>query len=99
MTIKSRLQIPLLKGGQYENHYFKHSPNAANIPGEHFGLYNRCMLRDNILAHRLDFYMIFLVNAGEGLHTFGTKGTLYQKEHARFYRTTCRQFMAGEPPG
>ena len=84
MTIKSRLQIPLLKGEQYEDHYFKHSPIAANMPGEHFGIHNRCMLRDNILAHRLDFYMIFLVNSGEGLHTFGPKEHYIRKNMLGF---------------
>jgi AraC-like DNA-binding protein len=84
MTTKSRLQIPLIKGEQYENHYFRHAPDAANIRGEHFGIYHRCMLRDNILAHRLDFYMIFLTHSGEGLHTFGPKEHYIRKNMLGF---------------
>ncbi|HTF20274.1 MAG TPA: AraC family transcriptional regulator [Chryseolinea sp.] len=84
MTIKSSVQIPLLKGPQYQHHYFRDSPGVGEDPTDHFAIYNRCMLRDNILAHRLDFYMIFLVNSGEGLHTFGSNEHYIRKNMLGF---------------
>lgn len=40
---------------------------------EHFEVEHRCLWRNDIPAHRLDFYLIFLVTAGEGIHSFGNQ--------------------------
>jgi AraC family transcriptional regulator, transcriptional activator of pobA len=86
MTFKAALEIPLLKGQEYKSHYFKHSSQGHGWDnlGEHFGIYNRCMLRQNISAHRLDSYMVFLVTSGEGLHTFGSKEHYVRKNMLGF---------------
>ncbi|MBL0740428.1 helix-turn-helix domain-containing protein [Chryseolinea lacunae] len=67
--------IPTLKSDAYHKTYFKHdvpAPLAASDQ-RHFEIHHRCALPDVINAHRLDFYMLFMVVQGEGIHTFGTK--------------------------
>ena len=68
--------VPLLKSDRYRQVYFKQAPAAevthGNWPSlEHFEIHHRCIWNDVVPAHRLDFYMVFLVTAGEGVHHFG----------------------------
>lgn len=67
--------IPTLKSDAYRKSYFKDEVPAP-LPASdlrHFEIHHRCALPDVINAHRLDFYMLFMVVQGEGIHTFGTK--------------------------
>lgn len=72
---KKTKNIPLLKKEAYGRTYFKHAPqthipknaNAVN----YFEIHNRCLWTDVIQAHRLDFYMIFLVTEGSGKQSVG----------------------------
>jgi AraC-like DNA-binding protein len=67
--------VPLLEGDSYREAYFKHPlagrPSPEVAPVGHFHLHNRCIWKNAIPAHRLDFYMVFLVTEGEGIHAFG----------------------------
>lgn len=68
--------IPLLKKESYDKAYFKHQAQrpAFNVgPVQYFEIQNRCLWKDVIEAHRLDFYMIFLITEGKGQQTFGTE--------------------------
>jgi len=72
--IRNSDQIPLLDGTYYRDHYFNHAPaNGADTLATHFEIHNRCILRDSVPAHRVDFYMIFLVTSGDGVHMLGDK--------------------------
>jgi AraC family transcriptional regulator, transcriptional activator of pobA len=69
-------RIPILKKDNYRKSYFKHSvPSTSPTPppDRHFEINHRCVWPEVIDAHRLDFYMIFVVTRGEGIHTFGPK--------------------------
>lgn len=79
-------QIPLLKENQYQERYFRefHSATVSDSLTEHFALHKRCMMQDEIAAHRLDFYVIFLVTSGEGLHTFGSRKHYVRKNMLGF---------------
>src|SRR5688572_27119912 len=70
-------RIPTLKGDTYRKSYFKHlesSPSSVELSSDrYFEINRRCVWPDVIAAHRLDFYMIFIVTRGEGIHTFGPK--------------------------
>ena len=46
--------------------------SSSFIPTD-FEIQYRCLWRNDIPAHRLDFYMIFLVTSGEGIHSFGSQ--------------------------
>jgi AraC-like DNA-binding protein len=65
----------LLQGDSYGETYFRHQPTGLPLPETaltgHFQLHNRCIWKNAIPAHRLDFYLVFLVTAGEGIHAFG----------------------------
>jgi AraC family transcriptional activator of pobA len=76
MPEKSSPQIPLLNHEKYHAHYFRHSVGDREVTddsAEHFGLYNRCAIRDSIQPHRLDFFLVFLVTSGEGVYSLGTE--------------------------
>jgi AraC family transcriptional regulator, transcriptional activator of pobA len=71
-------QIPVLKNDSYRTSYFKHAPLHNNIlsstaPLQYFEIDRRCTWKNSIQAHRLDFYLMFIVTGGEGIHTFGLK--------------------------
>ncbi len=70
-------QIPLLKTNSYRRSYLKQEVDqhaATNTQGlQHFDIQHRCIWNDSIAAHRLDFYMVFLVTKGEGFHSFGVQ--------------------------
>lgn len=69
-------RIPTLKTGSYRKSYFKHSapplPVDA-ISGGYFDIDYRCMWPEIIDAHRLEYYMIFLMTRGEGVYSLGPK--------------------------
>lgn len=72
--MSSNKQIPLLKTSSYRRSYIKQEiDEAAPTPSgiQHFEIQHRCIWNHAIPAHRLDFYMVFLVTKGEGLHSFG----------------------------
>ena len=70
-------RIPILKSDSYYKSYFKHEPyngkTLAISSNPHFEIHHKCIWKNNIGAHRLDFYMVFIVTKGEGIHTFGLK--------------------------
>ena len=73
---RSSTHIPLLKSDCYRSVYFKHPPLQAPLVNpvaslQHFEIHNRCIWKNTATAHRLDFYMVFLVTAGEGTHRMG----------------------------
>jgi AraC-like DNA-binding protein len=76
-------QIPILKSDSYAKSYFKHEPDNRNLlaasSGPYFEIQNKCIWKNNIGAHRLDFYMVFIVTQGEGFHRFGLKEHYIQK--------------------
>lgn len=70
--------IPTISSNQFKKVYLKDDVEApltkvAENSDGYFELMHRCLWPNNISAHRLDFYMIFLVTAGEGQHTFGSE--------------------------
>jgi len=70
--------IPTLSSSHFRKVYVKPEAEYASsvVPDAsngYFELTHRCLWPDTIAAHRLDFYMIFLVTSGEGLHTFGSE--------------------------
>jgi AraC-like DNA-binding protein len=69
-------EIPVFKKNFYNRHYFRHDyieqkPLSAEGQLQQFAIHQRCMLKTNIEPHRLNFYAVFLVTEGEGIHTFG----------------------------
>lgn len=72
--------IPILKGESFSREYFKDKPAAQGESSlQHFEINRRCLWKNQIGAHRLDFYMVFLVTEGEGIHTFGLKDHYIKK--------------------
>ena len=75
MSMKKTKDIPLLKKETYAKAYFKHAPQSPSISKlsafNYFEIHNRCLWTDLIEAHRLDFYMIFLVTEGAGKQSLG----------------------------
>jgi len=70
------LDVPLLKSDRYRQVYLKQAPAGSMTKNSspslgHFEIHHRCIWNDVVPAHRLDFYMIFLITAGEGVHRFG----------------------------
>lgn len=68
-------QIPILKSDSYSKSYFRHQPEISDHLPLHpyFEINNSCIWRNEITAHRLDFYMVFMLTEGEGVHAFGMK--------------------------
>ncbi|WP_022823682.1 helix-turn-helix domain-containing protein [Hymenobacter norwichensis] len=77
----SFVDIPRLSGQAYHQLYFQgEGRSLAPVPSgsstiEHFEIHRRDDFRykckDTIAANRIDFYLIFIVTGGEGIHTFG----------------------------
>lgn len=77
----SSLAIPQLSGQAYHRLFFQgEGRSLAPIPSgsstiEHFEIHRRDDFRykckDTIEANRIDFYLVFIVTGGEGIHTFG----------------------------
>jgi AraC family transcriptional activator of pobA len=72
---KTSKNIPVLKRETYAKTYFKHE---VKLPGQttdnplsFFEIHSRCLWTDIIEAHRLDFYLIFLVTDGAGKQSVG----------------------------
>ncbi|TGE22386.1 AraC family transcriptional regulator [Hymenobacter aquaticus] len=75
--------IPLLSGQVYHQLYFQGEGRSLNpLPSgsstiEHFEIHRRDDFRykckDTIAANRIDFYLVFIVTGGEGVHTFGAE--------------------------
>lgn len=71
-----KVRIPTLKSDSYRKSYFKHNlplHSSAASTDQYFEINHRCVWPDTIDAHRLEFYMIFIMTRGEGIHTFGSK--------------------------
>lgn len=71
-------KIPLYKSDSYHRYYFKEDPEKSKSQREissiqHFEIHGRCIWKNIIPAHRLDFYLVFIVTGGEGIHSFGLK--------------------------
>ena len=74
--MKKNGEIPLFKQDAYHTSYLKAAlkeRKSVASPVQHFEMHRRCLWKDTIQPHRLDFYLVFLVTAGEGIHTFGIK--------------------------
>jgi AraC family transcriptional regulator, transcriptional activator of pobA len=71
-----KARIPTLKSDSFRRSYFKHSvtlqPKDVS-PDLYFEINHRCVWPAVIDAHRLEFYMIFIMTRGEGVYTFGPK--------------------------
>jgi AraC-like DNA-binding protein len=68
-----KARIPTLKKDTYRKSYFKLEVQQPLSSDPYFEINHRCLWPNIIEAHRLDFYMIFIVTQGEGIHTFGPK--------------------------
>ncbi|HEY5822788.1 MAG TPA: helix-turn-helix transcriptional regulator [Cyclobacteriaceae bacterium] len=69
-------RIPILKSNTYQKSYFKQEtarPSLTSSSNHYFEINKRCLCKESIAPHRLDFYMVFLVTRGEGTHTSGSK--------------------------
>ncbi|RSK47503.1 helix-turn-helix domain-containing protein [Hymenobacter rigui] len=85
-----RPAVPVLSGRAYHQLFFQgEGRSLAPVPSgsttiEHFEIHRRDDFRykckDTIEANRLDFYLIFIVTGGEGVHTFGAE-THYVREN------------------
>ncbi len=49
------------------------APSSIYDLDQHLQISKRCKYQPHKGAHRLDFYLVFLVTGGEGIHTFGLK--------------------------
>ncbi len=85
---KQSKDIPVLKRETYAKTYFKHEPKlSAPInasPVTYFEIHNRCLWTDVIDAHRLDFYMIYLVTEGSGKQSIGVNDYEIEKNTLGF---------------
>ena len=67
--------IPIHRSEAFGKVYFDEAPEKVPLIRKHsteyFDIHQRCNSKSAIDAHRLDFYMVFLVTEGEGLQTFG----------------------------
>jgi AraC-like DNA-binding protein len=73
--METRLEkIPVLSASSYGKVYFKHAPELSLFtpPQYHFEIFHRCMVKDAIAPHRLDFYGVMLVTKGGGVYSLGT---------------------------
>lgn len=76
--MKGQRDIPTLSSQHFKRVYVKSDRQMpSDLPQStsngYFELMHRCIWSNHIPAHRLDFYMVFLVTSGEGLHTFGSE--------------------------
>ena len=67
--------IPIITSDSFHRSYFKHDPThlSSHTMEPYFEINRRCIWKNTIVSHRLDFFMVFLVTDGEGIHTFGLK--------------------------
>ncbi len=66
-------RIPLLSSETFSKQYFRHIPeDHTDDLGPYFEIQNRCIVKSQIPAHRLNFYMVFLVTSGDGIQTLGS---------------------------
>ena len=76
-------KIPLLKSNSYQQSYYSDDGNksqkGSSYPLQHFEIDCRNKLQDAIKAHRLDFYLVFIVTGGEGVQLFGTQEYYLEK--------------------
>jgi len=82
------IKIPTLKNGAFHQTYFRH-PVAPSNPlvisdDLYFEIDRRCIWKNSIPSHRLDFYMVFIVTEGEGIHTFGSQEYYIKKNMLSF---------------
>ena len=78
ITMEKKKKIPVLKKDSYQKSYFKdeYQPQkdySLSSSVHHFEMFGRCIWKNNIPAHRLDFYLVFIVSKGAGTHSFGLK--------------------------
>lgn len=70
-------KIPVLQRDAYHKVYFKEKFRSGSslIPSsvQHIEVRGRCNTNATIQAHRLDFYAVFIVTRGKGVHRFGLK--------------------------
>lgn len=76
--MKGQRYIPTLSSHHFKRVYVKSgqqppADSRVSTSEGYFELMHRCIWSNHIPAHRLDFYMVFLVTSGEGLHTFGSE--------------------------
>ena len=76
--MRNHSAIPTLSSKQFRKVYLRPDvePSSTNVHEKadgYFELMHRCLWSNTIAAHRLDFYMIFLVTSGEARHTFGSE--------------------------
>ena len=79
--------VPILKHDSYIRSYFKDQadPGLVHTPAAgHFQLHHKCLWKNVIQTHRLDFYMVILVTAGEGIQTLGLRQYYVQKNSLCF---------------
>lgn len=85
---KQSKDIPVLKRETYAKTYFRHEPKLSALnntsPVTYFEIHNRCLWTDVIDAHRLDFYMIYLVTEGSGKQSVGVNDYEIEKNTLGF---------------
>jgi AraC-like DNA-binding protein len=72
----------------YEKIYFKdehvgQSPMFLR-PAQFFEIHDKCVWKNGVEPHRLDFYMIFLATGGKGSQRFGLKDHIIEKNALGF---------------
>ena len=74
MTNKTAKKIPLISPAGFPGQYFRHNPlqEVGGSAPSYFDIQHRCIVKNQIPAHRLNFFMIFLVTSGEGIQTLGS---------------------------
>lgn len=72
MGVKNEQKIPILNPSGFSERYFRHvTREEVSAMQVHFDIQNRCIVKNQIPAHRLNFFMIFLVTSGEGVQSLG----------------------------
>ena len=72
MAGKLAERIPLISSEAFPNQYFQHaSGDKTPELSLYFEIQNRCIVKNQISPHRLNFYMVFLVTSGEGIQALG----------------------------
>ena len=71
------LEIPLLSRNQYRKTYFKRGSELSALDEMddqfYFDIHYREVLADQIKPHRLNYYKLFLITKGHGIHTKGAE--------------------------
>lgn len=80
--MRKKNEIPVLTAHSFRDAYFQGAPEsdrqaAIRASVSHFEIHRRDDFRfkckETITSNRLDFYLVFIVTGGEGIHTFGDK--------------------------